>query len=207
MVQRQKMTKGEKTRQRLLDAAEELFAAKGYELTSLRDVAGLAGIREPGIYNHFTNKQALYERVLERALQPLVDVIAETMLGDGGEPDLIALPGKISDLLCEHPAMPGLFHQALSSSGSAGREEDSMSEWLARLFEQGSALWAHFGVREQDRTRVTVRMVMLFNVVTGYFLAQKVFDHTGAGDLMSKENLAEQKRLLTKVMTLFSLER
>ena len=57
------------TAERILDAAESLFAEKGYSATSLGDVADRVGIRSPSLYNHFRNKEALYEAVLERLLQ------------------------------------------------------------------------------------------------------------------------------------------
>ena len=57
------------TADRILDAAEDLFAEKGYSATSLGDVADRVGIRSPSLYNHFRNKEALYEAVLERLLQ------------------------------------------------------------------------------------------------------------------------------------------
>ena len=56
------------TAQRILDAAEDLFAEKGYSATSLGDVADRVGIRSPSLYNHFKNKEALYEAVLARLL-------------------------------------------------------------------------------------------------------------------------------------------
>tara|TARA_R110002110_G_C13470513_1_gene720801 strand:- start:37786 stop:38412 length:627 start_codon:yes stop_codon:yes gene_type:complete len=56
------------TAERILDAAEDLFAEKGYSATSLGDVADRVGIRSPSLYNHFRNKEALYEAVLERLL-------------------------------------------------------------------------------------------------------------------------------------------
>jgi TetR/AcrR family transcriptional regulator len=56
------------TAQRILDAAEDLFAEKGYRATSLGDVADGVGIRSPSLYNHFRNKEALYAAVLERLL-------------------------------------------------------------------------------------------------------------------------------------------
>jgi AcrR family transcriptional regulator len=56
------------TADRILDAAEDLFAEKGYSATSLGDVADRVGIRSPSLYNHFRNKEALYLAVLERLL-------------------------------------------------------------------------------------------------------------------------------------------
>jgi AcrR family transcriptional regulator len=56
------------TAQRILDVAEDLFAEKGYSATSLGDVADRVGIRSPSLYNHFRNKEALYQAVLDRLL-------------------------------------------------------------------------------------------------------------------------------------------
>ena len=72
-----KPTKGERTASRLLDVAEALFARHGYDGTSLRQIAEGAGIKEPGIYNHFSGKPALYEAVLFRALNPIASTLAD----------------------------------------------------------------------------------------------------------------------------------
>ena len=56
------------TAERILDAAEDLFAEKGYSATSLGDVADRVGIRSPSLYNHFRNKEALYLAVLDRLM-------------------------------------------------------------------------------------------------------------------------------------------
>lgn len=195
-----KMTKGERTRQRILDAAEELFGESGYDNTSLRDVAERVGIKEPGLYNHFRNKEALYRDVLTRALQPLADVILETLNSGLGKHELQDLPGKITDLLSEHPAMPGLFHQALSGkSGDAGQV--AMEDWLQRLFAQGESLWEALSVDPaSDHKRITLKMIMMFNAVTGYFLSQKILDQAQMGSVLDAENLDLQKQLMAKVM-------
>ena len=107
------LTKGEKTAQRLLDAAEIQFAARGYEASSLREIARQAGIREPGLYNYFSGKESLYEAVLDRALTPMV-VALETHVAFGdGIRALASLPSIMTDLLLEHPQMAALFQQAL----------------------------------------------------------------------------------------------
>ena len=55
---------GQRTRQAILDAALSLFADKGYFGTSLRDVAGVVGVRESALYNYFPGKEALFEALL-----------------------------------------------------------------------------------------------------------------------------------------------
>ena len=52
-------TKGQRTANRIMDIAEDLFAAHGYDGTSLRQIAEKADIAQPGLYNHFSSKEAL----------------------------------------------------------------------------------------------------------------------------------------------------
>jgi AcrR family transcriptional regulator len=47
-------------RERLLDAAVRLFAAKGYGATSVRDIVRAAGVTAPALYHHFGNKEGLF---------------------------------------------------------------------------------------------------------------------------------------------------
>lgn len=52
------------TRQRILDAALELFAAHGFAGTSMRALARASGLRESSLYNHFSGKEELYQAVI-----------------------------------------------------------------------------------------------------------------------------------------------
>lgn len=67
-------TKGERTRQSILDSAYTLFIEQGYAATSMRQVAERAGLALGGIYNHFASKDLIFEAIiLER--HPLLQVI------------------------------------------------------------------------------------------------------------------------------------
>ena len=59
------------TKQRILDAAEFLFAEQGVGPTSLRAVIAAAGVNTAAIHYHFGSKQALVEAVLARRIDPL----------------------------------------------------------------------------------------------------------------------------------------
>ncbi|BBX51220.1 TetR family transcriptional regulator [Mycolicibacterium poriferae] len=60
-------------RSRLLDSAEELFAARGYFGVSVRDITDHAGTRLAAISEQFGGKEALFRAVLVRRIQPLND--------------------------------------------------------------------------------------------------------------------------------------
>lgn len=60
----------------LLAIARRLFAQRGFDRTSLRDIAEEARITKAALYYYFPNKDALYERVVVESLQMLVDTIS-----------------------------------------------------------------------------------------------------------------------------------
>ena len=65
------------TRTTILDAAERIFAARGYVGTTLDDIAKEVGIRRPSLLYHFPNKGELYKAVLERLFEPQLAMILE----------------------------------------------------------------------------------------------------------------------------------
>src|SRR3954467_2206529 len=58
------------TRQRLLDAAEREFAARGFAGARLREIADGASVQPALIHHYFVDKQGLYRAVLDRAMLP-----------------------------------------------------------------------------------------------------------------------------------------
>ena len=63
---RRSRSRAEATRERLLQSANALFAEKGYEGTSIGDVARQAGVGVGTVYHHFTDKRALLLALLYR---------------------------------------------------------------------------------------------------------------------------------------------
>ena len=59
---------GDESRRRILDAAEELFAERGFDRTSFVDIAERSGISRGSIPWHFKNKDGLVIAVVERAM-------------------------------------------------------------------------------------------------------------------------------------------
>jgi len=58
------LSKGERTRQAILDAAYTLFLNQGYSATSMRQIAEQVGIALGGIYNHFASKDEIFQALI-----------------------------------------------------------------------------------------------------------------------------------------------
>jgi AcrR family transcriptional regulator len=64
---------GRERREQLLDVGRRLFAERGFEATSIEEVAARAGVSKPVVYEHFGGKEGLYAVVVDREMQSLLD--------------------------------------------------------------------------------------------------------------------------------------
>ena len=72
------------TREAIMDAATELFAARGVTSTSIDDIAAAAGIAKGSIYYNFESKAGLVEAIMARNSRLLGDALAEATRGRSG---------------------------------------------------------------------------------------------------------------------------
>jgi AcrR family transcriptional regulator len=81
---RARMT-GKERREQLLDIGRSLFAQKGFDATSVEEIAQRAGVSKPVVYEHFGGKEGLYAVVVDREMRALLDAITGA-LTSGGHP-------------------------------------------------------------------------------------------------------------------------
>jgi TetR/AcrR family acrAB operon transcriptional repressor len=70
----------EMTRQRIINAAREVFLVKGVSRTSLEQIATHAGVTRGAVYWHFANKTDLFHAMREQVFLPLIDRMDDTLL-------------------------------------------------------------------------------------------------------------------------------
>lgn len=79
------------TRDRILEAAGEAFASRGYEAVTVREICGKAGVNVAAINYHFKDKEGLYKAVVKRwqqaAYEKYPPVSQEGVAGVAGGPD------------------------------------------------------------------------------------------------------------------------
>ena len=71
-------------RRQLLDVSVELFAERGFDGTSMADLAEAAGVTKPVLYQHFRSKRALYAELLEEVSHLLLDQVAKAAAAADG---------------------------------------------------------------------------------------------------------------------------
>ena len=186
--------KGERTAERILDAAEALFAERGYAGATLRDVATEVGLRTPSLYNHFPSKESLYAAVLERGISPVLDVLTEVVEArDRSDRDVRQIVEKTMNLVGRRPDLPRLIqHETLSG----GRHLTPMlREWIQRTFARAyQMVEASSAASRWEPDQFPLLVLAMYHVFVGYFAIAHVYKDLNGQDLLSQQALARQTR-------------
>jgi AcrR family transcriptional regulator len=124
-------------REKILDAAEELFARRGFSGVGLSGIADAVGLGKSSLFHHFPTKAQLYAAVVERILSEIETALTQA-LAAGGSPveRLDRWADTIIDLLGARPAHARLLLRSLFEddelSGSS-EEERAADATLARI--------------------------------------------------------------------------
>jgi AcrR family transcriptional regulator len=70
---------GKQRREQLLDVGRALFAERGFDGTSIEEIASRAGVSKPVVYEHFRSKEGLYAVVVDREMEHLLDAITSAL--------------------------------------------------------------------------------------------------------------------------------
>jgi AcrR family transcriptional regulator len=193
--------KGELTRERILDAAEALFAERGFDGTTLRDVAACVGLRNPSLYNHFESKESLYAAVLERDIGPLFRLLAR-YVEQGRDASAAAAAeeviASVMQVLTQRPALARLVQHETLSGGQ--RLTPMLRDYIVPLFAHGhemaedralAAGWA-----KQD---VPLLVLAMYHVVVGFFTMAPLYKALNGTDLLAEQAAAQQTRFMIEL--------
>lgn len=132
------------TRDKILDAAEALFARRGFSGVGMREVAEAAGIGKSSLFHHFATKVELYAATVGRLLD-LIELRLLRGLAEGGS----ALErfdrwlDTLIDILAENPTAARLLLRSLFEDDDLtgqSPEERAVEKVIERMFTAASAL-------------------------------------------------------------------
>jgi len=110
-------------REEILDEATRLFAERGYEGTSMADLAERVGLRKASLFHHFASKEVLYAAVLGRLIEDVGGAIAKSAVLPGGFAErLDALGDAVTVVLGEQPFAARLLIREVMDWGPFARD-------------------------------------------------------------------------------------
>ena len=163
MVEEVEISKGERTRQAIIDAAHDVIIEKGYHAASMRQIARQAGIAVGGIYNHFDGKEEIFAAiVMKRHPYKRILPIALTVGGDDIETFAHNTGQAIADELRANPDFVNLlFIEIVEFRGK------HMAEIFQDVYPQVLPLLERF----QSEDARDIPPMMLMRIFIGTFIA------------------------------------
>jgi TetR/AcrR family transcriptional regulator len=137
-------TENPASRDQILDAAEGLFARKGFEATTIKEIGATTGLNPALLYYYFAGKEELYHAVLVRLVTRLVSrgvaALERPVSPDEAIRGLVAT--QVEFLLAE-PSLPRIMiremvdHEARSAKDVILNVATSLFQRLCRVIEEG----------------------------------------------------------------------
>ena len=155
------LSRSDRKRQAIMAAATSMFLSRGYDGTSMDDVAGLAEVSKPTVYKHFADKQGLFNAIIlattdqiDAVVHLVVDALADT---PDLEQDLTVFASRFLSALMQ----PDVLRLRRLVIANADRFPEMGRTWYERGFERVLATLAgqfqrlqQLGLLEVDDTQV-----------------------------------------------------
>ena len=148
------------TADRILDAAMLAYGGRGYDATSLDDLAADLGIRKQSILYHFPSKDQLLDAVVDRAVGELTEVLWDVIAtSDGGFVRVDAMVRGVFRLATRRPELLGLVREVTRLGPPVlNRATDALDPLI-----KGATDWLRFEM-EQGRVRQSDPQLLAFSV-------------------------------------------
>ena len=130
MAKTKKQIQSERTKEKIIASAIDLFSKKGFNFTSISDIAKSTGITKGAIYHHFENKDAIFYAVLESVRHLWREKVLRDLFGKSNAIDRLAtLFNNHACIIEEHENI------CLVLSGFVMEMDNVNSEFIAALEE------------------------------------------------------------------------
>ena len=188
MSSTEKIRDAQRTSKAVLDAAEDLFARRGYDAVSLAEVGKEAGVSRGTPSYFFDSKKGLYRAVVERMAEDVRDFVAEPhelpVSGEGGTnvgEEMAASIGGYVDFLAASPNFVSLVGREVLDVGRSPDEEPDLASLSEVLGDPGVKFLAEGLRRGPFREDVDAKQLAISIIALCFF----PFAH--AGGLLDKQ--------------------
>lgn len=189
------------TAERILDAAEDIFAERGYDGASLGVISDRVGIRGPSLFNHFKNKPELYAAVLERLLDPFFALLDELI---AQAPSADRARSSLEIMMNHHTARPNLARLIQHAILAEGEQFDLLVErWYRPFMVRITKLSAGALTGESPGAADRRAWVMAYgSMILGYITLAPLHREVLGIDAFAADEVATQVRLMKRIISL-----
>jgi len=188
------------TKARILAAAEAVFASRGFEGASTREIAGRAGVNISSLHYHWASKEALYVAVFHDVFDRLTELLRGTLarLAEERTREVVVarVMGELTAFMAEHPTVPKLLARRLLEPDVElgvdrevlGPAWDVFTQWI--------------GKQRRRLTETELRLVMLsvHSVLLIYMLDSSSYRSLLGGSVFAAPLRAEMERHLVRLV-------
>ena len=153
---------GRERREQLVQVGRTLFAEKGYDGTSIEEIAARANVSKPVVYEHFGGKEGLYAVVVDREMSDLLDRLTRAL--SSGHPRELAEQAALALLTYIEEETDGF--RILSRDSTAAGTTGAFSSLLNDIANQAEfVLVREFGQRGISTKHAAMYSQMLVGMV------------------------------------------
>src|SRR6516225_286635 len=162
-------------RRQLLDAAREVFVARGYHAAAMDEIADRAGVSKPVLYQHFPGKLELYLALLDESVGTLVETVGGALRSNVDPKQRVAATfGAYFEYVGEKgQAYRLIFESDLSNEPAVRDRLDLVQRQCAEMVSQ--AVREDAGLSDDEAHLLSVGLVGMAQVTARYWLSTR--DH------------------------------
>ncbi|MFC6333175.1 TetR/AcrR family transcriptional regulator [Paenibacillus septentrionalis] len=188
---------------RILNAAEELFASSSYSATRISDIAAKAGVNQALVHYYFSTKERLYEAVLERLFQQWESYLLKQSWEDVRPEHMLQQYIEAHfEIKCQVPNLYKIFHKE-SIDGGEMFSKYASKQWLNDYKDKSEMFkrWKLAGIIEPQANEQVV-LFCLWGMMNQFYYRdlqalQMITGLTGTKEELQRE-IVEQMVALAK---------
>jgi AcrR family transcriptional regulator len=160
-------------RRQLLDAALEVFVARGYHAAAMDEIAERAGVSKPVLYQHFPGKLDLYLALLDESVDTLVETVRDALRSNPDNKQRVAATfGAYFEYVGEQGQAYRLVFESDLSNETAVRDRlDRGQRECAAMVSQ--VVREDAGLSDEEARLLSVGMVGMAQVTARYWLSTR----------------------------------
>jgi AcrR family transcriptional regulator len=188
------------TKGRILAAAEAVFAARGFEGASTREIAAQAGVNISSLHYHWASKDALYVAVFQDVFDRLTNLLRGTLgkLAEERSREVVVarVMGELVAFLGDNPTVPKLLvRRLLESDVALGVDRDVLGPAWGVFRE-----WMGKSGRKMSETELRLGMLSAYSVLLIYMLDSDSYRSVLGGSVVSMPLRVEVERHLVRLV-------